>query len=101
MVTEHGFLSKSSRDTFTKNTFIADSGAAYHMFGSLEGLFDLKLYFTDIMMGNNDTNLYLLDPLTFILIKFTSMSQDVYLGMKSIPLQITLLPMLRHWNSML
>jgi hypothetical protein len=51
MVTEHGFLIH----TFTKNTFIADSGATCFMRCSLEGTFDLKPYATDIMVGKNDT----------------------------------------------
>jgi hypothetical protein len=33
--------------------------------------------------------------------KFTSMDQDVYLGLKSVPLQIIWLPLLSLWTSML
>jgi hypothetical protein len=55
MVTEHGFLTKGPSHIFTKNTFIADIGATCHMRSSLEGMFDLKPYVTDIMVGNNET----------------------------------------------
>jgi hypothetical protein len=55
MATEHGFLTKGPSHTFPNNTFIADSGATCHKRGSLEGMFDMKPYVTDIMVGNNDT----------------------------------------------
>jgi hypothetical protein len=55
MVTEHGFLTKGPSHTFTNNTFITDSGAICHMRGSLEGMFDLKPYVTDKMVGNSET----------------------------------------------
>jgi hypothetical protein len=55
MVNEHGFLTKGPSHTLTNITFIADSGATCHMRGSLEGMFDMKPYVTDIMVGNNDT----------------------------------------------
>jgi hypothetical protein len=42
MKTEHGFLDKGLSNTFTKHTFIADSGATCHMRSSLEGMFDMK-----------------------------------------------------------
>jgi hypothetical protein len=40
--------------SFTSNTFIADSGATCHMRGSLEGMFNLKPYVTNIMVGNDE-----------------------------------------------
>jgi lipopolysaccharide biosynthesis regulator YciM len=55
MVIEHKFLTKDASHTLTNNTFVADSGATCHMRGSLEGVHNLKAYFTDIMVGNNDT----------------------------------------------
>jgi hypothetical protein len=54
-VTAHNLLSKRLTSHFTPNTFIASSGATYHMQGSLEGMFNLKPHVTDIMVGNNDT----------------------------------------------
>jgi hypothetical protein len=53
MVTQHGLLIKGPSQTFTNNTFIADSGATCHMRGSQENMFDLKLDVIDIMVGNN------------------------------------------------
>jgi hypothetical protein len=53
LVAEHGFLTKGPSHTFTNNTFIADSGATCHMRGSLEGMFDMKPFVSDIMVGNN------------------------------------------------
>jgi hypothetical protein len=44
LVTEHILLSKGLSSQFTPNTFIADSGAACHMRGSIEGMFNLKEY---------------------------------------------------------
>jgi hypothetical protein len=55
MVNEHGFFTKCPNHTFTNNTFIDESGATCHMRGSLEGMFDMKPYVTDIMVGNNET----------------------------------------------
>jgi hypothetical protein len=54
MALDHSLLSKGMNTTFTSNTFIADSGATCHMCGSLEGMFNLKPYVTDIMVGNNE-----------------------------------------------
>jgi hypothetical protein len=55
MVTEHGFLTKGPSHTFPNKTFIANSGATCHFRGTLEGMFDLKPYFTDITVANNKT----------------------------------------------
>jgi hypothetical protein len=55
MVTEHGFLTKGPCHTFTNNTLMADPGATCHICGSLEGMFVLKPYVTNIMVGNNET----------------------------------------------
>jgi hypothetical protein len=55
MVTEHGLLTKGPSHTFTKNNFIVDSGATCHMRSFLEGMFHLKPYATDIIVGNNET----------------------------------------------
>jgi hypothetical protein len=55
MAIEHSVLSKVMNNSFTSNTFIADSGATCHMRGSLEGMFNLKPYVTDIMVGNNES----------------------------------------------
>jgi hypothetical protein len=54
-VIEHGLLSKVPYHTFTNNTSIADSGHTSHMRGSLEGMFDMTPYVTDIIVGNNAT----------------------------------------------
>jgi hypothetical protein len=54
MTLDHSMLSKGMNTTFTSNTFIADSSATCHMRGSLEGMFNLKPYVTDIMVGNNE-----------------------------------------------
>jgi hypothetical protein len=54
-VTEHNLLSKGLTSHFTKNTCIADSGATFHMRGSLEGIFNLKPNVTANMVGNNET----------------------------------------------
>jgi hypothetical protein len=51
MVTEHGFITKGPSITFTNNNFIADAGATCHMRGFLEGMFDMKPYVTEIMVG--------------------------------------------------
>jgi hypothetical protein len=55
LVTDNNLLSKGLSSNFTSNTFIADSGATCHMRGSLEGMFNLKLHVTDIMVGNDET----------------------------------------------
>jgi hypothetical protein len=54
MALDHILLSKGMHTTFISNTFIGDSVATCHMRGSLEGMFNLKPYVTDIMVGNND-----------------------------------------------
>jgi hypothetical protein len=54
MALDHTLRSKGMNTTFTSNAFIADSGATCHMRGSLEGMFNLKPYVTDIMVGNNE-----------------------------------------------
>jgi hypothetical protein len=53
MAIEHSLLSKGVNNSFTSNTFIADSGAACQMQGSLEVMFNLIPYVTNIMVGNN------------------------------------------------
>jgi hypothetical protein len=54
MALDHSLLSKGTNTSFTSNTFIADSGATCHMRGSLERMFNLKPYVTDIMVGINE-----------------------------------------------
>jgi hypothetical protein len=54
MANEHSSLSEGMNNSFTSNTFIADSCATCHMRGSTEGFFYLKPYVTDIMVGNNE-----------------------------------------------
>jgi hypothetical protein len=54
MALDHSLLSKGINTSFTSNTFIADSGATCHMRVSLEGMFNLKPYVTNIMVGNNE-----------------------------------------------
>jgi hypothetical protein len=45
----------SNDKNLLKEPVIADSRATCHMRGSLEGMFDMKPYVTDIMVGNNET----------------------------------------------
>jgi hypothetical protein len=54
MALDHSLLSKDMNTSFTRYTFIAHSGATCHMRGSLEGMFNLKQYVTNIMVGNNE-----------------------------------------------
>jgi hypothetical protein len=55
LVTEHNLFSTGLTSHFSPNTFIADSGATCHMRGSIDGMFNLKQYVADIMVGNNKT----------------------------------------------
>jgi hypothetical protein len=47
------FKNASSLEAVLKKMHIADSGATSHLSGSLEGMFNLKTYDTDIMVGHN------------------------------------------------
>jgi hypothetical protein len=55
LVIDHTLLSKGLTSHFTPNTFIADSGATWHMRGSIDVMFNLRPHDTDIMVGNNET----------------------------------------------
>jgi hypothetical protein len=48
-----GSSTKVPSHTFTNITFIAHSGATGHMRRSLEGMFNMKSFVTDIMVGKN------------------------------------------------
>jgi hypothetical protein len=52
-LTEHSLFTKPEQSPFSPNTFIADSGATCHIRGSLEGMFNLRSYVMEIMVGNN------------------------------------------------
>jgi hypothetical protein len=54
MVSENGLLTKGPTHDFINNNLIAVSGATCYLRGSLEGMYNLKLYVTDIMVVYNE-----------------------------------------------
>jgi hypothetical protein len=62
-LTEHSLFTKKIPTTFSPNTFIANSGATCHMRGSLEGMFNLRPYVTDIMVLVSFPNFNFIFPL--------------------------------------